>query len=150
MLCTAFLKDSATAKNVTLWRWDKAATRGSIVTRSSHYWRNIQPGRWNIWNVSKTLNMKNKLTHKIFSNMFDFYPQLMLKAGLIQAAGPGTYHFLPLALRSLEKLIRLIDQTMREIGAQKIAMPCLTKADLWKTSGKIFRGKVPHISRTNR
>ncbi|XP_072019571.1 probable proline--tRNA ligase, mitochondrial [Amphiura filiformis] len=62
--------------------------------------------------------------------------QLMLNAGLIQSAGPGTFHFLPLALRSLEKLIKLIDSTMGEIGAQKIAMPCLTKAELWKTSGR--------------
>ncbi|XP_072173392.1 probable proline--tRNA ligase, mitochondrial [Diadema setosum] len=62
--------------------------------------------------------------------------RLMLENGLIRQAGNGTFHLLPLALRSLEKLIEVIDKEMLLAGGQKIAMPGMTPASLWKTSGR--------------
>lgn len=60
----------------------------------------------------------------------------MLDIGLIRAAGNGTFHLLPMAHRSVEKCTRLVDRFMRQADAQKITMPLLTSADLWRKSGE--------------
>ncbi|XP_030850738.1 probable proline--tRNA ligase, mitochondrial [Strongylocentrotus purpuratus] len=62
--------------------------------------------------------------------------RLMMEAGLIRQASPGTFHLLPLAMRALEKLIKVIDTEMQKVGGQKIAMPGMTPSSLWKTSGR--------------
>ena len=43
---------------------------------------------------------------------------------------------MPLALRALEKLHKVVDQEMHRIGAQKIAMPSTASGELWKASGQ--------------
>lgn len=60
----------------------------------------------------------------------------MLDVGLIRAAGNGTFHLLPMAQRAVDKCTRLVDRHMRLADAQKITMPLLTPADLWRKSGK--------------
>ncbi|KAM8889059.1 putative proline--tRNA ligase, mitochondrial [Synchiropus picturatus] len=60
--------------------------------------------------------------------------RLMLQAGLIHPSNPGCYYYLPSTVRSMEKLVRVIDQEMQGIGGQKLDMPSLCSADLWKTS----------------
>ncbi|XP_034440000.1 probable proline--tRNA ligase, mitochondrial isoform X2 [Hippoglossus hippoglossus] len=77
--------------------------------------------------------------------------RLMQQAGLIHASNPGCYYYLPATVRSMEKLVRVIDQEMQGIGGQKMDMPSLCSADLWKTSerwdlmGKeLFRLKDRH------
>ncbi|XP_006824315.1 putative proline--tRNA ligase, mitochondrial [Saccoglossus kowalevskii] len=62
--------------------------------------------------------------------------RLMMEHGLIRQSSPGVYHLLPLALRSLEKLIRLIDEEMHSIGGTKISMPCMTTSELWKATNR--------------
>ncbi|XP_054908137.1 probable proline--tRNA ligase, mitochondrial isoform X2 [Poeciliopsis prolifica] len=77
--------------------------------------------------------------------------RLMQQAGLIHPSNPGCYYYLPSTVRSMEKLVRVIDQEMQGIGGQKLDMPSLCSADLWKTSerwdlmGKeLFRLKDRH------
>ncbi|KAM9795859.1 probable proline--tRNA ligase, mitochondrial [Syngnathus typhle] len=77
--------------------------------------------------------------------------RLMLQAGLIHPSNPGCYYYLPAAVRSMEKLVKVIDQEMQQIGGQKLDMPSLCSADLWRTSerwdlmGKeLFRLKDRH------
>eukprot|EP00061_Rhincodon_typus_P017640 g46416.t1 len=77
--------------------------------------------------------------------------RLMLQAGLIQPANTGCFHYLPYTVRAMEKLVRVIDKEMQSIGGQKVNMPSLTSASLWKTSerwdllGKeLFRLKDRH------
>ncbi|XP_030062220.1 putative proline--tRNA ligase, mitochondrial [Microcaecilia unicolor] len=60
--------------------------------------------------------------------------QLMLQAGLIYPSSPGCYSYLPYTVRAMEKLIRLIDKEMQAIGGQKINMPSLCSAELWRVS----------------
>ncbi|CAN9500894.1 unnamed protein product [Ophioblennius macclurei] len=79
--------------------------------------------------------------------------RLMQQAGLIHPSSPGCYYYLPATVRSMEKLVRVIDQEMQSIGGQKIDMPSLCSADLWKTSerwdlmGKeLFRLKDRHAA----
>ncbi|CAL8395686.1 unnamed protein product [Boreogadus saida] len=60
--------------------------------------------------------------------------RLMQQAGLIHPSNPGCYYYLPATVRAMEKLVRLIDQEMQGIGGQKLDMPSLCSAELWRSS----------------
>ena len=44
--------------------------------------------------------------------------------------------FLPLGMRVLEKLTKLVDDCMRHVGGQKCLLPTLTQGELWKKTGR--------------
>ncbi len=58
--------------------------------------------------------------------------QLMLRAGLVRKLGSGSYSYLPLGLRSLNKVIAIIRDEMANAGAAEIFMPTLQPIDLWE------------------
>ncbi|CAL1546346.1 unnamed protein product [Lymnaea stagnalis] len=62
--------------------------------------------------------------------------KLMLYNDIIAQSHPGGFHILPLGLRSLEKLTRLVDEEMQAIGGLKISMTTLASDSLWKQSGR--------------
>lgn len=62
--------------------------------------------------------------------------KLLLGAGLIRQSSAGVYHLLPLGLRVLERLVSVVDRHMIAIGGSKMALPILTPATQWKTSGR--------------
>ncbi|KAK1340045.1 hypothetical protein QTO34_018609 [Cnephaeus nilssonii] len=62
--------------------------------------------------------------------------RLMLQVGLIHPASSGCYHLLPYTVRAMEKLVRVIDQEMQAIGGQKVNMPSLSPAELWRASNR--------------
>jgi prolyl-tRNA synthetase len=63
--------------------------------------------------------------------------KLMLRAGLIRRLGGGLYTFLPLGLRALRKVERIIREEMNRAGALEILMPALQPAELWEQSGRL-------------
>jgi prolyl-tRNA synthetase len=62
--------------------------------------------------------------------------KLMLRAGLIRKLSSGIYTWLPLGLRVLRKVERIIRQEMDRAGAQELLMPGVQPADLWQESGR--------------
>jgi prolyl-tRNA synthetase len=62
--------------------------------------------------------------------------KLMLRAGLIDKTSAGIYSFLPLGLRVLQKVEKIIREEMNAIGAIELSMPALTPASLWKETGR--------------
>jgi prolyl-tRNA synthetase len=60
----------------------------------------------------------------------------MTDLGLMRHCGNGTFYILPILQRSVEKLTRILDCYMKEIDGQKVTMPTLTGAELWKKSGR--------------
>lgn len=60
----------------------------------------------------------------------------MLQTGLLHPSNPGCFYYLPATVRSMEKLVRVIDQEMHAIGGQKVDMPALCSADLWRRTGR--------------
>ncbi|XP_055077011.1 probable proline--tRNA ligase, mitochondrial [Periophthalmus magnuspinnatus] len=77
--------------------------------------------------------------------------RLMQQAGLIYPSNPGCYYYLPATVRAMEKLVCLIDEEMQAVGGQKLDMPSLCSAELWRTSGRwelmgkeLFRLKDRH------
>lgn len=63
--------------------------------------------------------------------------KLLLGAGLIRQSSSGVYHLLPLGMRVLERLVRVVDHHMQAIGGSKMALPVLTPATHWKHSGRL-------------
>ncbi|KAI9209729.1 prolyltRNA synthetase putative [Polychytrium aggregatum] len=61
---------------------------------------------------------------------------LLLRGGFIRQSSSGIYSFLPLGLRVLNKLERIIDEEMQSIGGQKLALPLLLGTHAWKKSGR--------------
>ena len=59
----------------------------------------------------------------------------MNEMGIVQQASPGMFILTPLGVRSLEKLIHLVDQELRNVGCQKLQLPMLTAGHLWKSTG---------------
>lgn len=62
--------------------------------------------------------------------------QLMLKAGMIRKAAPGVYNYLPLAWRTLKKIIQICREEMDAKGGQELMMPIIQPAELWKETGR--------------
>jgi prolyl-tRNA synthetase len=61
---------------------------------------------------------------------------LMLRAGFVRQVASGLYIYLPLAMRVIEKINRIIREEMDAIGAQEISMPALHPADIWQQTGR--------------
>ncbi len=62
--------------------------------------------------------------------------QLMLRAGLIRRLAAGLYSWLPLGLRVLQKVERIIREEMNRAGALELVMPVIQPAELWQESGR--------------
>src|ERR1700680_1098594 len=62
--------------------------------------------------------------------------QLMLRAGMIRRLAPGLYGWLPLGLRTLRKVERIVREEMDRAGALELCMPTIQPAELWKESGR--------------
>ena len=62
--------------------------------------------------------------------------QLMLRAGMIRKAASGLYSWLPLGLRALRKVERIVREEMDKSGALEVLMPAIQPAELWQESGR--------------
>ncbi|MEW6418053.1 MAG: proline--tRNA ligase [Nitrospirota bacterium] len=63
---------------------------------------------------------------------------LMLRAGYVRQLAAGLYIYLPLGLRVIEKINKIIREEMNAIGAQEITMPVLHPAEIWQETGRWF------------
>ena len=62
--------------------------------------------------------------------------RLMLRAGLIRQEAAGIYAFLPLGLRVLQKICRIVREEQDRSGAIEMLMPTIQSAELWRESGR--------------
>jgi len=62
--------------------------------------------------------------------------QLMLRAGLIRRLAAGLYTWMPLGLKVLRKVERIIREEMDRAGALELWMPTVQPAELWQESGR--------------
>lgn len=62
--------------------------------------------------------------------------RLMLRAGLIRKLSSGLYTWLPLGLRVLRKVERIVREEMNAAGALELAMPMVQPGELWEESGR--------------
>ena len=62
--------------------------------------------------------------------------RLMLRAGMIRQEAAGIYAFLPLGLRVLKKIERIVREEQDRSGAIELLMPTIQSAELWRESGR--------------
>src|SRR5271169_6802657 len=62
--------------------------------------------------------------------------RLMLRAGMIRQSSAGIYSWLPLGLRVLKKVERIVREEQDAAGAQELLMPTIQPAELWQESGR--------------
>jgi prolyl-tRNA synthetase len=62
--------------------------------------------------------------------------RLMLRAGMIRQEAAGIYAFLPLGLRVLQNVCRIVREEQDRSGAIEMLMPTIQSADLWRESGR--------------
>jgi prolyl-tRNA synthetase len=61
---------------------------------------------------------------------------LMVRAGMIRKVAAGIYTVLPLGLRVMRKIERIVRQEMDAAGGQEVSMPVVIPAELWVRSGR--------------
>lgn len=62
--------------------------------------------------------------------------QLMLRAGMIRKLAGGIYNYMPLGLRVIRKVEKIIREEMDAAGALELLMPVVQPAELWVESGR--------------
>jgi prolyl-tRNA synthetase len=62
--------------------------------------------------------------------------QVMTRAGMIKQVAAGVYAYLPLGLKVLQSIERIVREEMDALGANELLLPALTPADLWQESGR--------------
>jgi prolyl-tRNA synthetase len=62
--------------------------------------------------------------------------KLLLRAGLIRKLTGGLYTFLPLGLRVLRKVEKIVREEMDRAGALEVLMPALQPPEIWQQSGR--------------
>lgn len=84
----------------------------------------------------------------LFSNFFTYTSKeipsdakiishiLMLRTGMISQTAAGIYCWLPLAVRVLDKITKVICKEQDKIGAQRVYLTTVQPADLWIESGR--------------
>jgi prolyl-tRNA synthetase len=62
--------------------------------------------------------------------------QLMVRAGMIRQTASGIYSWLPLGLKVLRKVEKIIKEEMDKSGALEVLMPTIQPSELWIESGR--------------
>ena len=62
--------------------------------------------------------------------------QLMIRSGMIKQSSAGIYSWLPLGLRVLKKIEKIVREEQNNAGAIEMLMPTIQSADLWIKSGR--------------
>ncbi|HYA86808.1 MAG TPA: proline--tRNA ligase [Nitrospirota bacterium] len=62
--------------------------------------------------------------------------KLMVRAGFVRQLAAGLYIYLPLGIRVMEKINRIIREEMNAIGGQEVSMPVLNPSEVWQQTGR--------------
>jgi prolyl-tRNA synthetase len=65
--------------------------------------------------------------------------QLLVRAGFINQLGAGIFSYLPLAQRSMKKIMQIMREEIDGIGGQEICMPVVQPAEVWKETGRYYQ-----------
>jgi len=62
--------------------------------------------------------------------------KLLLRAGFIRRSTAGVYTYMPLAMRVIKKIKKIIREEMDRQGGQELLLPVIQPAELWQESGR--------------
>lgn len=77
--------------------------------------------------------------------------KLMLRSGMIRKLGSGLYTWLPLGLKVLRNVERIVREEMNKAGALEILMPAVQPAELWQETNRweTFGGQLLTMKDSN-
>src|SRR5690242_18396022 len=58
--------------------------------------------------------------------------ELLVRAGFMRQLFTGVYSFLPLGMRIVHNLERIVREEMERVGAQEVTMPVLQPTEIWE------------------
>ena len=64
---------------------------------------------------------------------------LLVRSGMIKKVGAGIYMYLPLGLRVLDKIKKIIKEEMDAAGAMEVLMPSLIPREYYEKCGRLYR-----------
>ncbi|WP_320173050.1 proline--tRNA ligase [Maridesulfovibrio sp.] len=62
--------------------------------------------------------------------------KLLMRAGMIRKLTSGIYNYLPLGLKSVNKVAAIVREEMNRAGALEVLMPMVQPGDLWQETGR--------------
>ncbi len=62
--------------------------------------------------------------------------KLMMRAGMIKRLGSGIYTYMPMGLRVIRKVEKIVREEMNRAGAVELLMPLVQPAELWQETGR--------------
>ena len=74
--------------------------------------------------------------------------ELLIRAGYIHKEMAGAYSFLPLGLRTLNKIVQIIREEMNAIGGQELTLTALQDKSLWEKTDRWDDVKVDNWFKT--
>src|ERR1035437_8775193 len=74
--------------------------------------------------------------------------QLLIRAGFIHKEMAGVYAYMPLGLRVLENIKKIVREEMNDIGGQEVMMTTLQPKDIWEKTDRWDDKKVDNWFKT--
>ena len=73
---------------------------------------------------------------------------LLVRSGMIKKVSSGIYMFLPLGLKALDNIKKIIKEEMDNTGASELLMPSLLPQDIYETCGRVdaFGSSMFHLN----
>ena len=73
---------------------------------------------------------------------------LLVRSGMIKKTSAGVYMFLPLGLKTLDKIRAIVKEEMDNAGAQELLMPSLIPQEVYETCGRVdaFGSSMFHLN----
>ncbi len=68
--------------------------------------------------------------------------QLLIRAGFVHKEMAGVYDYLPLGMRVLENIKKIVREEMNKIGGQELIMSSLQRKELWEVTDRWDDEKV--------
>ena len=84
----------------------------------------------------KRTNLFTKTTKTAPADETSLNASLLIRAGYVHKEMAGVYAYLPLGLRTLEKIKTIIRKEMNAIGGEELLMTNLQPADVWQSTGR--------------
>ncbi|WBW73731.1 mitochondrial proline-tRNA ligase [Schizosaccharomyces osmophilus] len=86
--------------------------------------------------------IRNRASVELLSRSFRKYNvpessgQLLQDLGFVHMSMSGVFHLLPLGLRVQDKISKLIQQSMKSVGAAQVSLAHLSSKEVWDRSGR--------------
>ncbi len=62
---------------------------------------------------------------------------LLVRSGMIKKVGTGIYMYLPMGIRTLDKIKKIVKEEMDNAGAQELLMPSLIPSEVYEKCGRV-------------